>query len=313
MSIRLCISLLLCSAFVAQAQSHTVLVDIFTNSHCGPCASMHAAVDATIATTSRATRTVVVFNHLATYSDDAIYQANTTEPLLRAKWLGISSGTPTTFFDGQRQTMGYGPWAATLDGLIEQPSAYVIEPNLTAPGDSLILEFWIRRTPGTSSQSVSAYAVLVEDVLYTGRNGVPEHNGALRALFTPVDGNLLSFDANNEARGRIAIQRNDAVWNSEKLRAVVSVQDPSTKRSLEAIQVPVSTTTDVQEQRADLDQPIDVDLVSISGTVLASQRRMEPVDDAMTSELLSGYSSGVYYLRLRQGSTVTVRPILYTR
>jgi hypothetical protein len=313
MTIRLLVCLLLCSAVVAQSQSHTVLVDIFTNSHCGPCAAMHAAVEASISTTSRASRTVIVYNHIATYSDDAIYQANKDEPLLRAKWYGFSSGTPTMFFDGQKQTSGYGAWNAALDGLMEQPSAYVIEPNLTAPADSLVLEFWIRRTPGTSSTSVSAYAVLVEDVLYTGRNGVPEHNGALRALFTPVEGNLLSFDANNEARGRIALRRNDDLWNVDKLRAVVSVQDPNTKRSLEAIQVPVSTITEVQERGDDPEQPFDAELVSISGAVLVNRQFSGVAVADVQRQFLNEYPSGVYYLRIRRGSAVTVQPILYTR
>lgn len=291
-------------------QEANVLVDIFTNSHCSPCATMHAAVDASITSTARAKNVIVVYNHLSTYQDDPIYQANTTQPRQRGTWFGGVSGTPTTYFNGVRQSGSYSQWPSVLDGLISAIPSYSIVPVLAYTQDSLILSYTVTRTSLDISPTV--YGVLVENVTYTGRNGVSDHDGAMRSLFTPVEGNQLMFNGDNVAIGRIAIAR-QGLWDISKLRAVVSVQDPSSKKSLQAVQVSAQMVTDVSEDLIDLSAPATVEVVSVVGHVISRQNEMLADNDGIVAQVTKQLTSGAYFVRIVRGTAVTVRSIAITK
>jgi len=306
----LAVAILLLNSSAYCQQEAKVLVDIFTNSHCSPCATMHGAVNSSITSTARGKNVIVVYNHMSTYQDDPIYQANTTQPRLRATWLGGVSGTPTTFFNGVRQTGSYSQWPSLLDGLIAASPRYSIVPVLTYTADSLILSYTISRSSVDGNPSV--YGVLVENVTYKGRNGVSDHDGAMRALFTLVEGNQLSFNGDNVATGRIALAR-QGLWDITKLRVVVSVQDPSSKKSLQAQQVSAQMATDVDESSLESSVPATVEVVSVSGSIISRQDGMLSDNNGIVAQVTSQLSSGAYFVRIVRGTNVTVRSIAITR
>ena len=306
---RLLIAILLFAPLLLMAQTSTVLVDVFTNSHCSPCAGAHAAVNSSITSTPRASNAIVVYNHWSTYQDDPIYQANTTQPKLRATWLGGVSGTPTVFFNGTRKSGSYNDWPSVLDGLIAVPPSFAVLPTLTSTADSLILTYTVTRTSGEAMPTV--YSVLVENVTYLGRNGISEHDGALRALFTPVGGNELVFNE-NIAVGRIAIARQE-LWDATKLRAVISVQDPTTKRSLQAAQVQAQMATDVEEDPTENTADAIVEVYSVTGAVINRQEGVRLQDEVIMSQLTKTLTSGAYFIRIVRGTSVSVRPFAITR
>lgn len=291
-------------------QESKVLVDIFTNSHCSPCASMHAAVKSSITNTAINTRAIVVYNHLSTYQDDPIYQANRMQPAQRAAFLGGVSGTPTTFFNGTRQSSSYSQWPGILQGLLATESGYSITPLLTYTADSLILTYTISRT--MSDPNATIYGVLVENVTYKGRNGVSEHDGALRFLFTPVAGDPLSFDANGVAMGRLAIAR-QSIWDVSKLRAVISVQDPATKKSLQAEQVSAQMATSVESDEDDRASAARVEVVSVAGVTLLSREGVYSDNNSIVAEMTGSLQSGAYFVRIIRPTSITVRPVAIIR
>lgn len=300
----------LCMTFFASAQTSTVLVDAFTNSHCSPCAGMHNAVNTSISGTSRAANVIVVYYHWSTYLDDPIYQANTTEPKLRATWLGGVSGTPTTYFNGVRQSGSYSQWPSVLDGLIASVPAYAIVPVLTYTGDSLVLTYTATRNSQDGMSTI--YGVLVEDVTYKGRNGVSEHDGSMRVLLTPVAGNPLDFNTDNVATGRIAIAR-QGLWDISKVRAVVSIQDPSTKKSLQAAQVSAQMATDVQEEAFVASGPATVEVVSVSGAIMSRHEGLLIDNVGIVSQVTRTLPSGAYFVRIVRGTRVSVVPVSIAR
>jgi hypothetical protein len=220
------------------------------------------------------------------------------------------SGTPTTFFNGTRQSGSYANWPASLDALLAVSSDFSITSTLTYTADSLVLLYTIRRTSLEASPSV--YGVLVENVTFKGRNGVSDHDGAMRALFTPVQGLPLNFDSENKASGRISIARKQ-LWDVAKLRAVVSVQDPASKKSLQAVQSSAQMATSIDEILPEPVGPAVVEVYSVTGAVLSRKEGVEQNNDEIVAQSTRSLASGAYFVRIVRGSTIAVRPITITR
>lgn len=251
---------------------------------------------------------IVVYNHVATYIDDPIYQANTTQPMQRGVWLGGVSGTPTVFFDGNRQQGGnYASWPSNLDGYMQSARSYTIVPSLSVTQDSVVLLYTVVRTSGDASPTL--YGVLVEDINYTGRNGVSNHDGSMRALFTPAQGNALAFNSEGVATGRVSLARQQ-IWNEKKLRVVVSVQDPATKKSLQAAQASALIATTIDDDDAALIGPATLDIVSVTGNVVLHRDNVTLHDDVHLAEHLATLVSGAYVIRLTSGASTSVRKVI---
>ncbi|NQW30415.1 MAG: hypothetical protein HQ472_07880 [Ignavibacteria bacterium] len=235
--------LLLVSGSAHAQHRQTVVVDIFTNSHCSPCATMHAAVDASIKGTALEQDVIIIYHHVRTYSDDPIYQENTTEPTLRGSYLGGVSGTPTVFFNGTRWTASYSGWTAYLSSESAMQTEYEVVGTLNTTADSATVTCTVSRNQ-TSSTDVNLYSVLVENVTYKGRNNVSDHNGAMRIGFTAAAGIPLTFDDNGQATVVLSAPIK-STWDATKLRAVFVIQDPATKKPLQAYQAPSNQPTSV--------------------------------------------------------------------
>ncbi|HCN04034.1 MAG TPA: hypothetical protein DIS79_00315 [Bacteroidetes bacterium] len=216
-----------------------IVADIFTNSHCGPCASMHAAVNAHITSTDRSENVIIVYHHLPIYLDDPIYRANTVEPMQRAQFLGGVSGTPTVFFSGTRWTGPFANWPTFLDSRIGEESPISIDIEAEVEDDSVITQVSIT---SASDLNIRLYAAVVENVTYTGRNGVSEHDGAFRRGFTTPSGMPLNVSSTTSNTLRLAVPTQD-VWNQDQLRVVVIAQHAETTEQLQATEVNVVRAT----------------------------------------------------------------------
>ena len=225
-------------------------------------------------------------------------------------WLGGVSGTPTVFFNGTRYGGLYKDWPVVLDGLIGATPGYAIIPVLTFTADSLILTYTATRNSLVDIPTV--YGVLVENVTYTGRNGVADHDGAMRALFTPVAGNPLDFNTDNVATGRIAIARQE-LWDISKVRAVVSIQDPLSKKSLQAAQVVAQMATDVDEEIREASGPATADVVDVRGSIVSHHEGLLIDNVGIASQVTRTLPSGAYFVRIVRGASVAVRSIVITR
>jgi hypothetical protein len=278
---------------LATAQQRTVMVDVFTNSHCGPCATMHQTVDNVIRATPRNNNSIVVLHHVATYSDDPIYQANKTEPTNRGRFFGFVNGTPTTFFNGKRVTVPYSSWANQLDDLLQNTSPISISLQAVRLGQDVQIDATISGLP--NDVELSAFAVLVEDVTYTGRNNVSEHRGVHRKSLTPAEGEELQVSESGIAMLRYVVPTFGG-WNPEKMRIVVAIQNPTTKEQLQAAQAPFAPTASVSEnfecQNGEL---MNVDVYTLQGQLVYNTTM--PCATSLVLPAESPLPSGVYVLR----------------
>lgn len=228
----------------------SIVADIFTNSHCGPCALMHTAVITHITSTDRSDNVIIIYHHLPIYLDDPIYRANTVEPMQRAQFLGGVSGTPTVFFRGTRWSGPFANWPTYLDVRIGDESPITIDVDAEVHGDSVIARVSLT---SETDLNIRLYAAIVENVTYTGRNGVSDHDGAFRRGFTTAAGVPVSLASAAESTLRLSVPKQD-IWNQDQLRVVVIAQHAETTEQLQAAEtVVVRATTSAGESRSDDD------------------------------------------------------------
>jgi hypothetical protein len=280
---KILVPILLFTATVLSAQTERmVLLETFTNSHCGPCASMYSAISSQVYATPRTDNVVPIFYHAPTYLDDPLYQYNTSAWSQRAQHLGGVSGTPTVFVGGLRFAGSYSTLGARVDEQIAMMPQYVVTIGTRVEDGMLKADVVVRRD-GSASQAVTLYAAVVENVMYRGRNGVADHRNVFRKGFTPAGGRVLSFDAQGMATVALEMPW-DQVWVADEVRVVAAVQSSATADVFEAAQAPVSMTTSVQnEGRTDLGIADRIDVYGLQGQLVTSLIGQQQTERALES------------------------------
>jgi len=200
---------------------------------------MHAAVNAHITSTDRSDNVIIIYHHLPIYLDDPIYRANTVEPMQRAQFLGGVSGTPTVFFSGTRWTGPFVNWPTFLDVRIGEQSPISIDIEAEVEDDSVIARV---RISSVADLNIRLYAAVVENVTYTGRNGVSEHDGAFRRGLTAPAGRPIGLTSTAVSTLRLSVPKQD-IWNQDQLRVVVIAQHAETTEQLQANETNVVPAT----------------------------------------------------------------------
>lgn len=284
-----------------------LVADIFTNSHCSPCASMHSAVDAQIHGTERRDRVIEIYHHAPIYLDDELYKHNTVEPMQRASVLGGISGTPTVYLGGVRYRSGWSGLGAAVDAELAKPAMVKVEASVTVDGSEIVTTVRVQRL-SSELATASVYAAVVEDVIYRGRNGVSDRKNVFRQGSTPAAGTELMFDdagiAEMTLRTPIRTQ-----WDLDQTAIVIAIQEVGGGVVYDGIQVPViANTTSVNEDARDRshDQRPDTfdraDIYTISGAYVATVTG--PAPDLVTLMQSTSLARGVYLVRT-DGATYT--------
>lgn len=207
-----------------------VLVEMFTNSHCGLCPAAHAALNSYASTSPNANRMRYIYYHtLFPYSDDPLAQANNTEPATRNSYYNGATSTPNTFFDGVNQGRTYSSFAANLDAQMAVESPIDIQLSGNKNGTTITVNASLSKTGTISESDLVIHIVAVENVSYVGRNGVSPQNYVMRKMITGTSGESFQFDQSNAAQ----ISKSAALTNItdiNKIGVVVFVQSVSTKK-----------------------------------------------------------------------------------
>jgi Outer membrane protein Omp28 len=303
-------TLCLLTAATAMAQVPRItFADIFTNSHCGPCATMHDAVDRYITSTERADNVIIVYHHIRVYADDPIYQANEIDPTDRARYYGQVLATPTVFFNGRRWNGPYSAWPQAMDTMTaSSPVAITLTP--TADPDSVYVD--VRVSASTSIAGSMLYVGLVEDVRYRGRNGVEKHDGVLRAAFTAPAGVAVDVNPAEATTIRFAVQRR-SLWDLSKCRIVAAVSDATSKAITQAAQAALPGTSTVAG-------PADTELVTeamwftLDGQLVQSALPHRILADVLAGGAPAEFPSGVAMLYVRTATGASAwRSIIHMR
>ncbi len=243
-----CILFLITSVSFGQYQ-RKVLIEDFTNSHCPLCPPAYSALYSFEDNDTNAIHTSFIYYHMPfPYSDDPLYQANTSDPSGRNNYYGPFSSTPQAFFDGKKQPNVYGNWKGTLDGLVETSSPLKINLTGTRETGKINLKAEITRNGDIGQTDLVTHFVVVENIKYLGRNGVSRHDNVMRKMVPSPSGESFTID-NNETKEIEKTIDLDNAWNPDSLKVVVFIQSTSSKEVYQSETIKysdLSMTTDIK-------------------------------------------------------------------
>ncbi|MBI9071506.1 MAG: T9SS type A sorting domain-containing protein [Melioribacteraceae bacterium] len=241
------IFLLLMLTSLSYAGEKRVLVELLTNSHCPSCVSAYTALNSLLSTNSE--NVDVIFYHMPfPYSDDALYQANTSDATLRNNFYGPFSSTPRALFNGVLQSNSYSSWTTVLNNELSSEVSFGIELSGSIDGSNFSINSKITRLADTPESDLILNLVIVEDVLYAGRNGVSDHDNVMRSIGTGSNGIAVDLSL-NESKDYIASLNFSDLWNTEAVSVVAFIQSKSSKKIYHSETIAYSNLgiTDVEE------------------------------------------------------------------
>lgn len=221
---RLVLLLILLISISTFAQKN-VLIEVFTNSHCPVCVNAHNTLSDFYDNTTLDDRFIEINYHMSfPYSDDPLNLHNQEDSEWKNNQYGPFSYTPVIFFDGEKQPANsYDQWESVLLNKLEVQNE--IEIGLLGLDISSMLGFdvTVRNLLDIEFNNLKLNMVIIEDIEYTGRNGISEHHGVMRQI---VNKSQENFSLTPDGSKNFEYNTNyKSEWIKENISLVVFVQD----------------------------------------------------------------------------------------
>ena len=234
------------------AAEKKILLEVLTNSHCPLCPPAHTVINSYLANSANASKINYIFYHMVfPYSDDKLYNDNPLDASGRNTYYGPYSSTPHGFFNGVTQSSNYSGWGNSLDALVgEESPLEILLSGSSQSGQSLKVKAKVTRTGDISESDLVIHFVVVENLIYQGRNGISYHRHVMRKMIPSAEGEAFSIDPNEtkEVEKDMSI---DSKWAADSLAVVVFIQSKSSKKvyQSETINYNQLILTDVKENK----------------------------------------------------------------
>jgi len=339
--------ILLFTTSILTAGGKKVLIEVFTNSHCVLCPAAHSTIDNYLQSGINKANIIPIYYHTSfPYPDDILNLHNTVDPSARNTFYGPFSSTPKALFDGQLQGTNYSSWGNVIDGIATQsPTIDIGLSGSISSGNANVVVKLKTASSGTFS-NLSVYFLAVENVNYTGRNGISFHKNVVRLISPSSNGKSISLTTNQEVQITEQIKLNQ-LWNSSQLGFVVFIQNQQSKTIINSEFIPYNllNATDIHDQNDNIptesflaqNYPNPFNPETIIGYQLASPGYVKlKVYDILGRELatlvdqwqLSGtynvkfnsksrngepLNSGIYFYRIDAGNFYETRKMILSR
>ncbi len=216
-----------------------VLVEIFTNAHCGLCPPAHAALDQYLQSVN-GDKIEFIYYHMAfPYNSDELYKHNKLDSENKSSFYGSFSSTPQPFFDGAYKSRNYGQWASELDILTSEQSNFDLEVSGNRIGANFTISAIVTKTSEIPENDLTINYVVVEHVdNYTGSNNISDHKNVMRKIVNPEgDAFEISLNESKELSAEINFNK---VWNTDELKIIVFIQSSSSKKIFQSSSISFS-------------------------------------------------------------------------
>jgi hypothetical protein len=176
------LAILLSVPMLAQVEQK-VIIEHFTNSRCGICASRNPAFYQTLENYSQVLH--IAYHPSSPYASCVFSQHNPTENDLRAYNYGVYGGTPRVVIQGE-VIPAQNPLISTeqIEAHLGMMSDYrVSTTNTQVSGNTYKLSFEIERVSGTGAEEMRVLAGLAEkEIQYNAPNGETVHHDVFRKI-----------------------------------------------------------------------------------------------------------------------------------
>lgn len=325
------LSMLLIAANFSQAQVvQKVVVEHFTNTRCGICASRNPGFYTNLNAQNKDNVLHMAIHPSAPYSACLLNQHNKTENDARTNYYGVYGSTPRLVIQGNviPASSNYGS-AAVFAAYLNQTSPIGISVQVKLmPTDSIEVNIHIKTVATHSLGELQLFGAMVEKQLnYAAPNGENEHFDVFRKNVFPVNG--LKFTPSAVVGDSVVLKGmvfKHAAWVSSQMYALAIVQAADKKiiqaersallsqatgfndyKILNANVFPNPVTDHINIELADVKQA-DFYLYDLMGRLVKKQEIQE---SGMVD--LSGITAGFYQLVLKSNDYQFTQKIIINR
>jgi hypothetical protein len=190
-----------------------------------------------------------VYYHITfPYSDDQLYQHNTSDSQAKNTFYGPHTSTPKAYFNGNLVSNSYSNWSSSLDDLVGKESIFDLNLSGTYQENNFTINAQVMMTGSSADNEFTINYVVVEDVDYNGRNGILSHKNVMRKIVNP-EGDVFAINEGETKNLSATLDFNEE-WNSQNLKVIVFIQNRSTKEVFQSATAEYSsfTITDVDNE-----------------------------------------------------------------
>ena len=210
----------------AQAVTKKILVEHFTNTKCGICASRNPGFYTALAQNPDVLH--IAYHPSSPYTTCLFSTQNKAENDARTNYYGLFGGTPTFTINGLEKSSSEVQSSGIYNPFKNQTSPLSIKMNLLPAGsDSIGVTVVITSVAEHSLTNLTLYVALAEDsVFYNAPNGEKVHYDVFRKSFT--GNNPIGFTAPKDIGKTYTYNSKVAkrsIWKINRLSALVIISD----------------------------------------------------------------------------------------
>jgi hypothetical protein len=324
------LSLSLCLLFGLQAQEvpRTIIVEHFTNSRCGICASRNPGFYSNL--NSQEGILHLAIHPSSPYSSCIFSQANPGENDGRTNYYGIYGGTPRLVIQGTVISSGtnYGN-ASIFDPYLNQTTPVSLDIRQTKEDDQIIVSVTITAEADNNLGTASLFLAAAEkEVMYNAPNGENVHHDVFRRTFNG-EATGMSVDVPATAGESITVSgtlMSNADWVFDQLFTVAILQETNSKAVIQSSAAdpsenePLVNTAEVNTLAAQIfpnpvQDRLQVQLATDAKAIFLlfnsqGQVLQSGTFQGQTQLEMATYPSGLYWLEVQNAEGKAVRKIV---
>lgn len=267
-----------------------VLLEQFTSSTCGPCASANPTIIQRLQ--QNPDKFTAIFYHVGwpTPGNDPMYLHNTADNNARVSYYSVNS-VPRSVIDGNYYIGSPGGWSmTTINNRYAMPSPCEInlQHYLNAAQDSIFLVMLIKATENMTGSSLVAHNVVIEKLIQfptpPGTNGEKDFHNVMKKLLPTAGGTALP---SNLGPGDYLLLENAwklaNVYNNNQLAAIGFIQNNTNKEVLQTANSSTNPVTPLYANDAQVMMITEVAPQNCQGFVTPTIKVRNNGSNAMTS------------------------------
>ncbi len=309
------------SRLLAQNVKKYALVEHFTNTRCGICASNNPSFFTTIGVETNKNVHHVSYHSRIPYSDCALYVLNKTEQDTRADLYSIG-GTPRAAVNGVSTVPVSSVSAQTItDNATTSPLEVSVTESGNSPRQATVLVKWVGTPPSGNHEIL--IAIVEKKVSYSAPNGEKTHYNVFRkflkkeALTLPAKGAEKSFP----------LQFNiESAWVGSEIYVLAFVQNIDNKQVINSgtkfdpsvsslpttnldAQVSLSPNPCTEKCFIQFDKmtPQYLTVSDVSGKIFLTEKRLN--NDGYELNL-KGFARGLYFVKIQSAEGVALKKVV---
>jgi hypothetical protein len=310
----------------AQTVKKYALIEHFTNTYCGICASNNPGFFTAIKVETNADVHHMAIHPDIPYLQCPLYQANSTEQVKRKAFYGVT-GTPTGILNGVSKGSVSNISAAALATEVAKTSPVSVKVSEVVGVAGTTATVTVRAVGDMPTGEYRLFVAVVEKKLnFNANNGETVHYNVFRKFLSSADGDaftILTKGTEKTVNMNYTIQSG---WNANQMYVLAFLQNITTKEVMNSgtrfditsstdepkldnqVQVTPNPTSGVFTYRFDNMTPQYLTLTNMVGQVVLSKNNEAIVNNGELN--LKDQPVGIYYLTLKAKEGIAVKKIV---